>query len=252
MECEAGQKNNKHMKEISLLPSQTLYQVLTAGFCVLVVVSNIISAKLIELPGLRGLSVPAGLVVYPLTFLLTDLVTELYEAKKARVMVYLALALSVLSYAIIMLALYLPTRDIHQQEAFQAVLGLNGIIVFASLTAYLMSQLMDIQLYSWIKKRTGPRFIWLRTNGSTLASQVVDCLAVNLIHLYWGLGLSFQDVWPIIIFSYSYKAFFSVVNTPLFYSCLFIIKRYADPYLSFNLVKQTLGQQLQPEQFKKA
>lgn len=203
-------------------PSLTLYLILNAAFCVIVVVSNFISAKLFYLPGFESFMIPAGLITYPLTFLLSDLITELYGSQKAKLTVYIALSMTLVSYVIIQVALYLPSADLSNQHVLQATFGLNGLIIFASLTAYLIAQLLDIALYTWIKSYTGSKLLWLRNNGSTLISQIADTVTVNTIHLYWGLGMEASAVFPIMIFSYSYKALFSLLNTPLFYLCVFL------------------------------
>ena len=204
--------------------SQTLYLIANAAFCVIVVVSNIISAKLFSLPYFQNFSIPAGLITYPLTFLISDLVPEIYGDRKAKIMVYTALGMTILSYGIIQFALLLPSIDPENQHVFQSVLGLNGLIISASLIAYVLSQLLDIQLYSLIKQWTGCRFLWLRNNGSTLISQIVDTATVNIIHLYWGLGMEIGVVIQIMLFSYTYKSAFSVLNTPLFYLGVFLAK----------------------------
>jgi queuosine precursor transporter len=202
---------------------QAIYQVICASFCVIVVISNILSAKMVTLPYL-ALSIPAGLITYPLTFLLSDLVTEIFGAKRAKLMVYIALAMSLLSFGMIQIALLLPESGFDEQKAFQAVLGLSGLRIFSSLISYLTSQLVDIQLYAAIKKWTGPKFLWLRNNGSTCVSQIVDTVMIDLIFLWWGLGMSMAEVVPIMLFSYAYKAFFSVACTPIFYFLVFLIR----------------------------
>lgn len=202
---------------------QAIYQVICASFCVIVVISNILSAKMVTLPFL-ALSIPAGLITYPLTFLLSDLVTEIFGAKKAKLMVYIALAMSLLSFGMIQIALLLPESGFDEQKAFQAVLGLSGLRIFSSLSSYLISQLVDIQLYAAIKQWTGPKFLWLRNNGSTCLSQIVDTVMIDLIFLWWGLGMAMAEVVPIMLFSYAYKAFFSVACTPIFYFLVFLIR----------------------------
>lgn len=206
------------------LSSSTLYQVISATFCVVVVISNIISAKMVQLPYFQNLVIPAGLVTYPLTFLLTDLVTEVFGPKKAKVMVYLALAMNLLTFGIIQFALMLPISSHEEEIAFHAVLGLSGLRIFSSLTAYLVAQLVDIQLYALIRRWTGEGFLWLRNNGSTCASQLVDTVLIDLIYLYWGLGMKMSTVLPIMLISYLYKAFCSAANTPLFYLIVFLVK----------------------------
>lgn len=202
-----------------------IYHAISATFCIVVVLSNIISAKLIVFPSI-GLSIPAGLVIYPLTFLLSDLVTEFFGVSRAKLMVYLALGMNLLSLAIIELALWLPTDQIEFNNAFKMVLGLSGFRIFASITAYILSQLVDIYLYALIKYWTGPHFLWLRNNFSTCISQLIDTLAVDMIFLYWGLQMNMQQILPIMIFSYLYKVSFSVATTPLFYVCVSIVQNY--------------------------
>lgn len=202
---------------------QVTYQVICASFCVIVVISNILSAKMVALPFL-ALSIPAGLITYPLTFLLSDLVTEIFGARRAKLMVYIALTMSLLSFGMIQVALLLPQNGLDEQRAFQAVLGLSGLRIFSSLISYVTSQLVDIQLYAAIKQWTGPKFLWLRNNGSTCVSQIVDTVMIDLIFLWWGLGMTMAEVAPIMLFSYLYKAFFSVACTPLFYLLVFLIR----------------------------
>jgi queuosine precursor transporter len=202
---------------------QAFYQIICASFCVIVVISNILSAKMVSLPFL-AMSIPAGLLTYPLTFLLSDLVTEIFGAKSAKLMVYIALALSLLSFGMIQIALMLPGHGIGSPEAFQVVLGLSGLRVFSSIASYLTSQLVDIKLYAAIKQWTGPKFLWLRNNGSTCISQMVDTIMIDLIFLWWGLGMPMVDVVPIMIFSYVYKAFFSFATTPFFYFLVYLVQ----------------------------
>jgi queuosine precursor transporter len=205
----------------SPLTVSKLYYLLITSFSVIVVVSNVLSAKMVVLP-LLNLTIPAGLITYPLTFLLSDLVTEIYGVKRAKFMVYTALAMSLLSFGMIQLGLILPTEG---NKEFQVVLGLSGLRIFSSLSSYVISQLAGIQFYMAIKRWTGPNWLWLRNNGATCFSQLIDTLMIDLIFLCWGLGMPFVDVLPIMLFSYAYKAFFSVACTPIFYLIVFLIRR---------------------------
>lgn len=200
-----------------------IYQWICASFCVIVVLSNLISAKMVTLPGL-AVSIPAGLLPYPLTFLLSDLVTEIFGATRAKRMVYMALAMCLVSFGMIQLVLWLPASSISEQQAFQAVLGLSGLRIFASLASYITAQLVDIRLYATIKRWTGPQWMWLRNNGSTCASQLLDTVLVDLIFLWWGLGMAMRDVTAIMLFSYLYKAGFSVACTPVLYALVYLIR----------------------------
>src|SRR5438093_936703 len=114
---------------MDIKPSHLLYQIISASFCVIVVISQIIAAKIVHIPFLADFGgIPAGLLTYPLTFFLSDLVTEIFGARKARIMVYTALGMTLLSYALIKITLMLPTQDHATQNAFQLILGLNGLI----------------------------------------------------------------------------------------------------------------------------
>jgi hypothetical protein len=197
-----------------LFRPRAFYSLLIASFSVIVVLSNILSAKMVVLPGMR-LSVPAGLLVYPLTFLISDLVTEIFGVRRAKFMVYTALGMSLLSFGLIQLCLALPAQS--DEKAFQAVLGLSGLRIFSSLVSYVVAQIADIQIYAAIKRWTGSKWLWLRNNGSTCISQLIDTVLIDLIYLWWGCGMSLAAVFPIMLFSIAYKAFFSVAGTPLFY-----------------------------------
>lgn len=190
---------------------------ITAAFSVIVVISNIISAKLFFLPIFENFAIPAGLITYPITFLLSDLMTELYGQAQAKKMIWTAFALSLLSLGVIEAALALPSAPLESQAPFEAVLGLNFWIVIASLTAFLIAQSLDVYLYAAIKKWTGEPHLWIRNNGSTLASQIVDTFTVNWIYLFFGLGMNLEAIASIALFSYLYKALFSIALTPFFY-----------------------------------
>lgn len=214
---------------------QSIYQLISATFCVVVVISNIISAKMIQLPFIANFSIPAGLLTYPLTFLLSDLTTEFFGERRAKFMIYIAFFLNIISFSLIQLALALPSLSIEEHLAFQAVLGLSGLRIFSSLASFLIAQIVDVQLYALIKRWTGPNLLWLRNNGSTLTSQLIDTLMIDILYLYWGLGMEFAQVLPIMCFSYVYKAFFSIANTPLFYLLVNLTKsRLVMPKLTIN------------------
>ena len=180
---------------------------------------------MVKVPFFEHFSVPAGLVTYPLTFFLCDFVTEVFGSEKAKKMVYHTFGMSLLAYLIIKVALLLPSSNLENQRHCEEVLGLNGIIVMASLSAYVVSQTLDIKLFTWIKKWTGPNFLWMRTNGSTLIAQLIDTAIVHLIHFKLGLGLEMAVILPMMAFAYFYKCSFSLVLTPLFYFFVFLFKK---------------------------
>lgn len=202
-----------------------IYHIISTAFCVIVIISNTISPKMALLPFFQDFSVPAGLLTYPLTFFLSDLVAEIYGAKRAKQMVYLAFGMSILSFLMIRIALLVPSPTAENHKQFQDVFGLNGTILFASLTAYIMAQTLDIKIYAIIKIWTGESHLWVRNNGSTLIAQLIDTAIVNLIHLYLGMGMEISQVISIMLFSYIYKCTLSIALTPFFYFTVSLFRR---------------------------
>lgn len=190
-------------------------------FSVIVVLSNILSAKMVLLP-LVNMAIPAGLLFYPLTFLLSDLVTENYGARVAKFMVYVALSMNLVGFALIEIALMLPGEN---QQFFQMTLGLSSLRIFSSLAAFTLSQVVDIQLYGFLKKLTQDKHLWLRNNGSVVIAQAVDTVVIDLLYLYGGLHFTLNEIWPVMLFSMSYKVLFSLASTPLFYLLVHLSKK---------------------------
>ncbi len=202
----------------------TSYQLISTAFCVIVILSNIISVKMVPLPFFNDFSIPAGLMTYPLTFLLSDLVTEIFGAKKAKRMVYITLGMNILALSILQVALTMPSQSSEEHAIFQAVLGLSGLRIFSSLAAYTISQIACIRIYTLLKQWTGLKFLWVRANGSTWISQLIDTTALDLLFFYWGVGMGLNQVVPIILFSFCYKVAFSIALTPLFYLLVSVLK----------------------------
>ncbi|CAF23591.1 queuosine precursor transporter [Candidatus Protochlamydia amoebophila] len=211
------------MRYQSPLTSFDYYSPICAVFCLVTVLSNILSAKMVFLP-LFQLNIPAGLLTYPLTFLLSDLITELLGAKKAKEMIYTGLGINILSFGLIEVVLLLPTSIGNDQGAFKEILGLSGLRIFSSLTAYLIAQIIGIQVYALIKKFTGSRFLWLRSNGAACISQLLDSIVIDMLYFYWGLGMPISYILPIIFFSFAYKTFFNFSTTPVFYFIVYLFK----------------------------
>lgn len=214
-----------------------LYTIICCSFCVIVTTSNIISAKMVALPFLPDFAVPAGLITYPLTIFLSDMVTEIFGAKKARMMVYITLGVNLLCFGIIRLSLMLPGLESNNTEAYTMILGLSGLRIFSSLTAYFVSQITAIQVYDMIRQRSGLQFVWLRNNGSNCAAQLADTLTIDLIYLFWGLGMPLEQVAPVMLFSYLYKMMFGALLTPLFCMTVSLIKE----RWSYNSTLQSLN-----------
>lgn len=204
--------------------NKNLYLGISTAFSLLIVLSNIISVKLVRVPYFQEFGIPAGLLTYPLTYLLANLVTEIYGTKEARCMVYMAIVMNLLSFGVIELARILPASQEEQQASFTAILGMSSLRIFCSITATAVAQIADIHLYSFIKRWTGSSYL-LRNNGAACTSLLVDTVILDLLYFYWGLGMEMQAVMPILCISYAYKILFSIANTPLYYLLLFALRR---------------------------
>lgn len=231
----------------SLTRSEGLYTFCAAAFAVVLVLTNIVGVKLFLLfPGggpawLNGgepVTLTSGIITYPLTFLLTDLVAEIWGKKRADLMVVLGFVMSLIMLGIVQLAIGLtpspfwtnPELGLNEsselQDAFVATFFYPGILLGASMTAYLVAQLFDVRLYHFWWRVTGGRHMWLRNNGSTLISQLVDTIIVNSIFLHWGLRWEWEAIWPVIIAVYICKVVLALCDTPLIYLGRALMRRY--------------------------
>lgn len=196
---------------------------LVALFGAVVMTSNILSAKMFKAPFL-AIVIPAGLMSYPLTFLISNLVNEFFGQKAARRMVFISLITSLVSFLMIGITLKIPGINSLESEAFQITMGLSGLRILSSGLAFLGGHLTDIYLYNFIREKTRERHLWIRSNGSTLFSQLIDTILIDLIFLYWGLGIKLYIVLGTMIFSFLYKSLCSVMTTPLFYVLVHLLR----------------------------
>ncbi len=216
---------------------EATYAFFLACFSVVLVLTNIIGVKLFELfpegrptwlPGEGSVTLTSGILTYPLTFLLTDLVSEIWGKKRADLMVVTGFVMSVLMLVLITLAVGLPPSPFwanpelelgadQLQAAFEASFFYPGLLLFASMTAYLVAQLFDVRLYHFWWRVTRGRHMWIRNNGSTLISQLVDTIIVNGIFLRWGLRMEWGTIGTIILTVYLCKVVLALLDTPLIY-----------------------------------
>ena len=111
------------------------------------------------------------------------------------------------------------------QHAFESVFALNGLLLFGSMLAYLVAQLIDVRLYHFWKRLTKGRHLWLRNNGSTWISQLVDTAIVNSILFYLGFKMDFWLGVEIMATIYVYKLILAAIDTPLIYLGVYVVKR---------------------------
>ncbi|TNE90953.1 MAG: VUT family protein [Deltaproteobacteria bacterium] len=217
---------------------ERLYLVLASVFVVSLVMTNVIGIKLFRAPFNPEFALTTGILTYPITFLVTDVVSEVYGKARANFMVVLGFFMSLVMLGIVQIALavpphpywvpagnpFYPTVD-EYQHAFESVFALNGLLLFGSMLAYLVAQLIDVYLFHFWKKLTGGKHLWLRNNGSTSISQLVDTGIVNSILFFIGFGMDFATGFSIMATIYVYKLVFALIDTPFIYLGVYLVKR---------------------------
>jgi uncharacterized integral membrane protein (TIGR00697 family) len=216
---------NQKLKNQALL----LYLLLTGVFISLFILSNLIFLKFfqVEVTANFTMILSVGLIPYPLTFLVTDIVSEIYGQKKANMIVKIGLVCALLVMGLTMIADYIPAmqNSAVNDQTFHQVFGLTGIAVFASMLAYLLAQVIDIKLFHFWKVKTNGKKLWLRNNLSTLPSQLVDSvMVISLLSLFGALEWSSFMITVSSLFLF--KVLIALLDTPLFYLFSFLIKKH--------------------------
>jgi queuosine precursor transporter len=195
--------------------------VVVAGFFVTaLVVSNIIAVKLVEV---SGRVFPAGLVIFPLSYVLGDVLTEVYGIRAARHVIWLGFACNLLALGAIQAAIHLPAADFWQenQGAYEEILGTTWRLFLASLAAYIVGELANAYVLAYMKGVTGGRWLWTRTIGSTLVGEGLDSLIfVTVAFAGTGAGL----VNPIVT-TWLIKVAWEALATPITYWIVGYLKR---------------------------
>jgi len=181
---------------------------------------------------LFGLAVTGGNALYGALFLCTDLLSEHFGAKEARRSVYLGF-FSMIAFVVLMqvLLLFQVNEYDYAQEALRTLFGITPRIVIGSLLAYFVAQNIDVFLYEWLKRKTGGRHLWLRNNGSTMISQLLDTLIFTSVGLTAFSFLPFEGVipteifWQNVLFTYVIKLLVAGIDTPFLYLSRRIVQK---------------------------
>ncbi len=178
------------------------------------------------------MSVPAGVVAYPFTFLATDLISELFGRKRAQMLVWVGFGMNVFMLLLMSINHWLPNSSgvSGGLDLFEGVYQFMVGNTIASMIAYLIAQSVDVRLYHFWKRLTKGKHLWLRNNASTTVSQLVDSTAIiTILYLAGNLGGAIDNVGAVIILilnSYLFKFFFALFDTPLMYLGVRLLKNY--------------------------
>lgn len=227
------------MSKVVLGRKQWLFVFLAGLFITNAVTAELISNKLIEIPikfnflgGEFGPFVTiVGILPWPVVFLLTDLLNEFYGYKAVRKLSWITAILIAYCFLIVGLSIEIPAVNIPGSNlsddiAYRKVFGQAQMVIIGSICAFLVSQLLDASLFSWIKSKTGDRYIWLRSTGSTLFSQLIDSCIVLYIGFVLPGSLSFAEFMRIAPTNYILKIIIAILLTPFIYLGHYLIRRY--------------------------
>lgn len=190
---------------------------LNCVFVTSLIVANIVSSKIVTF---WGLTVPAAIVAYPLTFLMTDVIGEIWGKDEANNTVRIGFLCQVMSLILITLATLLPVAPFADNQAeFKSILGSASRVVIASMVAYLCSQSWDVWVFHklrdcYIRKHgsvKGGRWIW--NNGSTMTSQMIDT-AIFITVAFYG---TVPNIFAMVLSQYVIKVVYAALDTPFFY-----------------------------------
>ena len=204
---------------------EQFYIFLSAIFIASLVTCNLIANKFVTVDlGFKVFIVSAGILPYPLTFLVTDLISELYGQKKANLVVFSGFVASMF----VLFFLWLGGQfnaipsSIVNDDIYNSVFQNAWRIIAASMIAYLFAQFIDVRIFHFWKRLTNGKHLWLRNNGSTIASQLVDTTLVIMI-LFVGVWESGQII-SAIIDGWLFKMLMAAIDTPIIYGIIHLLK----------------------------
>ena len=244
-----------------------LFVIFTAFFVANALIAECIGGKIFSLEKIFALApsnfslfgqkalafnLTCGVLLWPLEFVLTDIVNEYYGPKAVRRISYTAVALITYAFVMFYFAMNVPPADFwygsgtqdgipDMNKAFNGIFGQGMWIIIGSLIAFLVSQVVDVTVFHKIKKYTGEKKMWLRATGSTLISQLVDSFIVLFIAFKIGKGWSWQLVLAICLVNYTYKFTMAIILTPLIYWVEKWIEKYLGHEISYKMKQAAMG-----------
>ena len=213
--------------------ARKIYLYLAGLFITSLVVSNLIFQKFfywypidIEILDNKLFELSVGILPYPITFLITDLISEIYGKKKANDVVITGIFASFFSITILLISEAVPAIENSpiSDEEFKKVFSVSSIAVFASMLAYLIAQLVDIRIYHFWKKLTKGKLLWLRNNFSTFSSQFIDSSLVIGLLCFFDI-LSWDLFWGLVLSAFIFKVLVALFDTPFLYFFVWLLRK---------------------------
>ena len=217
-----------------------VYFVLAAINVTALVIANVIGVKLFVFDADLGLGPfaiehTAGMLAFPVTFLLNDLINEFYGRKAARFVAWMSFYMALFGFVLISVARALPTLEgipgTADDKSFELIFGGSALMTLSSIVAFLFGSLLDIAVFGFFKRVTGGRFVWLRATGSTVVSQLFDSFIITILFFQVAQGLTGGVVAPVdfvvktALTGYVLKFVIALILTPQIYFGRWIIRR---------------------------
>ncbi|MDA9908029.1 queuosine precursor transporter [Flavobacteriaceae bacterium] len=207
--------------------AQKIYLILGALFVASLVASNLIFQKFFywDFFGLYTFEISVGILPYPITFLITDIISEVYGKRKANQIVTIGIFASLFSMLIVFVSGIVPATDWSpvSDTLFNKVFGATAIAVLASMLAYLFAQYIDIQLFHFWKRLTKGKHLWLRNNFSTFLSQFVDTFTVLILLCSFG-KIEWKLFSSLLLSGFLFKVLIAALDTPLLYLAVYAFR----------------------------
>jgi uncharacterized integral membrane protein (TIGR00697 family) len=243
-----------------------LFLVLGAFFIANAIIAEFIGVKIFSLEQTLGFdpfnlklwggeysfNMTAGVLLWPVVFVMTDIINEYFGKHGVRLFSYIAAALIAYSFLMVYMAIQLTPADfwkiketaegpLPMQNAYTQIFGQGLWIIIGSLVAFLFGQMIDVYVFHYLKMKTGEKSLWLRATGSTLVSQFIDSFVVLFIAFYIGADWSLSLVLAIGVVNYIYKFTVALLLTPL----LYLLHQAIDAYLGKELAQQMTAEAAQ-------
>ena len=223
-----GISGERNIRMLKFAGDDKSFIVLLSIFVGCLTIASVLANKIITI---FGLFVPAGVLAYSVTFLMTDVISEIWGKAAAKFTVLGGFIGLIAVLVLVQISLIWPKAPFWNHEsAYQTILGSTSRIIVASFIAYLVSQFHDVWAFHFWKKITGDRYLWLRNNFSTAASQFIDSLLFITIAFYGVL-----PVGSLILSQWLVKFVIALLDTPVIYGVVWFIRRNSDDCASPNI-----------------
>ncbi|MGZ3884429.1 MAG: queuosine precursor transporter [Bacteroidia bacterium] len=221
-----------------------VFLVLAGFFITNAIVAELIGGKLVQFFGIFTQSI--GIILWPVVFVLTDLINEYYGHKGVRKLTFITVGLIVYMYILITVAIQLHATSFSpvQDNVFRTVFGQSQWIIVGSITAFILSQLVDVYIFWKLRDVTGKKFIWLRATVSTVISQLIDTFTVQYIAFVLPGKWQFNDFIGNAAWGYSFKLLVAIVMIPVIYIGHFFIEKYIGEKESEKMLEETARKDL--------